>query len=72
MFVCLVRIIVLNRVAYIWYFLCISFEQEKTTYGRLRVLTAPPTSVHEMAGGVTTAMATAVAGATGSETTSER
>lgn len=46
--------------------------QEKTTYGRLRVLTAPPTSVHEMAGGVTAAAGTAAAGATGSETTSER
>lgn len=47
-------------------------SQEKTTYGRLRVLTAPPTSVHEMAGGVSAAAATAAAGATGSETTSER
>lgn len=40
--------------------------QEKTTYGRLRVLTAPPTSVHEMATGG------AAAGTTGSETTSPR
>lgn len=25
-------------------------SHEKTTYGRLRVLTAPPTSVHELSG----------------------
>lgn len=42
---------------------------EKTTYGRLRVLTAPPTSVHEIGTGAGNA---GVVGTTGSEATSPR
>ena len=41
-------------------------NQEKTTYGRLRVLTAPPTSVHEIGGGA------ALGANTASETASPR
>lgn len=74
-FVYIVNIFDAKQAYFKWFrFFC---SQEKTTYGRLRVLTAPPTSVHELAAGsssvcgvVTVAGTTAAGGA--SETASPR